>query len=491
MDSSSPLHVLMFPYLAFGHISPFLQLARKLCAAGDVRITFLSAAANLSRIQSLLPALPSVTVVPLQLPALPGLPAGAESTADLPADSPAVELLKLAVDGTRPQVELLLRELRPHLAVFDFGMHWLPAVAEPLGVRTVFFSVFAAVSTAYFTVPARRLHGPNPTLEDLKAPPTGFPAGDASSIRSVPYYQAANFLYIFKSFNGGPCLYERVVKCIESCSAIMAKTSVEMEGPYIDYVERQFGKPMLLTGPLAPEPPKGKLETRWAKWLGGFPKGAVVFSSFGSETFLTDDGARELLLGLEMSGLPFLVVLNFPAKRVPGGTNLPGGGGAEEELRKRLPEGFEERVQGRGIVHSGWVQQQHILRHESVGCFVCHAGLSSVMEGVVAGCRLVMMPQKGDQYVNAKLFAGDLGIGVEVERRDEDGWFAREAVFAAVRKVMPPPVMTEEDEEESENGMWKKVKEKHGKWREFLMNKELQDGYVVELVERMRKLANA
>ncbi|RWW22664.1 hypothetical protein BHE74_00005372 [Ensete ventricosum] len=468
---NSNLHVVMFPYLAFGHISPFLQLAHKIssCAAsGGVRVTFLSAAANVPRIESLLPASTSISVVPLHLPAVPGLPPGVESTADLPPTSPAAELLKLAVDGTRPQVESLLRELRPHLAIFDFGMQWLPEVAEPLGVRTLFFSVFAAVSTAYLTVPARRLHGPAPTLGNIMAPPPGFPSA-ASSIRSVPAYQAADFLYIFKSFGGGACVYERVVKCIESCSAIIAKTCTEMEGPYIDYVERQFRKPMLLAGPVVPDAPEGELEARWAKWLGGFAEGTVVFSSFGSETFLTDEGERELLLGLEMTGMPFLVVLNRPKS----GTN-----GEQEEVRTRLPKGFEERVKGRGMVHSGWVQQQHILRHKSVGCFVCHAGLSSVMEGVAAGCQLAMMPQKGDQYLNAALFAGDLGMGVEVEREGEGGSFTRESVCAAVRKLMAAEAEAE-------------VRKKHGKWREFLLDKELQDGFTAKLVERLRELANA
>ncbi|XP_074571638.1 anthocyanidin-3-O-glucoside rhamnosyltransferase-like [Curcuma longa] len=459
-SSPEPLHVLMFPYLAFGHISPFIQLATKIsaAAAGNIHVTFLSAASNVARIRSLIPSSSSVSVVALRLPAVPGLPPGAESTADLPSDSPAVELLKLAVDGTRPQVDAILRELRPHVAVFDFAMQWLPEVAEPLGVRSVFFSVFAAVSTAYLTVPARRLHGPNPSVEDLKSPPAKFP--EASSIRGVPAYQAADFLYIFRTF-AGASVFERVLACMSGSSAIMAKTCAEMEGPYVDYVAKEHGKPVLLAGPITPEPPTGELDPRWVEWLGGFPAGAVVFSSFGSETFLSEEGVRELLLGLEMTGMPFLAVLN-PAK------------GEEGKVGRLLPEGWAERVKGRGLVHSGWVQQQHILRHDSVGVFLCHAGLSSVMEAVAAGCRLAMLPQKGDQYLNARLFAGDMGIGVEVERREEDGGFTREAVCAAVREV------TASEE----------VKEKHSKWREFLLDKEAQEGFAAGLLDGLRKLAN-
>ncbi|CAD5170974.1 unnamed protein product [Musa acuminata subsp. malaccensis] len=175
----------MFPYLAFGHINPLLQLARSPCATGSgVRITFLSANANVPQIESLLPASMSTSVVLIHLSAVLGLPLGVDSTADLSPASPAAKLLKPAVDGTRPQVESLLRELRPHLVVFDFGMQWLPEVAEPLDVWTLFFFfVFVVISTAYLTAPARRVHGPAPTLDDIMSPPPGFPPSLCSNGR--------------------------------------------------------------------------------------------------------------------------------------------------------------------------------------------------------------------------------------------------------------------------------------------------------------------
>ncbi|XP_044460123.1 UDP-glycosyltransferase 79A2-like [Triticum aestivum] len=135
-----------------------------------------------------------------------------------------------------------------------------------------------------------------------------------------------------------------------------------------------------------------ELEERWAKWLSSFPDSVVVFASFGSETFLPAAAAAELLLGLESTNRPFFVVLNFPKCT-----------DTEAELAKCTPPGFAERTKVRGVVHTGWVQQQHILHHRAVGCFVNHAGLSSVVEGqgLVASCRLVLPPMKGDQYLNA------------------------------------------------------------------------------------------
>ncbi|XP_008778568.2 anthocyanidin-3-O-glucoside rhamnosyltransferase-like [Phoenix dactylifera] len=469
--TNSPLHVLLFPWPAFGHISPFIQLARKLSTTGGaaIRISFLSIAGNIPRIATLLPSDHSIAIIPLDLPQVPGLPADATSTADMtPA---AAELLKLAVDLTKPQVESLLRHLRPHFVFFDFAMQWLPSLAHSMGIKSLHFSIFATICAAYNIVPSRRLHGPNPSVDDLKNPPDGFPS--TSSVSTIPSYQAADFLYLFKRFDNGPCVYDRVVACLDGCTAVVAKTCMELEGQYIAYVESQFQKPFLLAGPLVPEPPSGELEERRARWLDGFPEESVVFSSFGSETFLSDEGVKELVLGLEMTGLPFFVVLNFPKNSE--------GREEEEELRRKLPEGFGERVKGRGVLHRGWVQQQHILRHKSVGCFVCHAGMSSVMEGVMAGCQLVMLPQKGDQYLNAALFARDLEIGVEVERRGEDGVFGREGVCKAVRKVM-----TETGEESG-----RRVRENHRKLKEFLMDEEVQEKFMVDMLEKLKELAIA
>lgn len=44
------LDVVMFPWLAFGHMIPFLQLSKRLAARGHA-VTFLSTPRNLARLQ--------------------------------------------------------------------------------------------------------------------------------------------------------------------------------------------------------------------------------------------------------------------------------------------------------------------------------------------------------------------------------------------------------------------------------------------------------
>ncbi|PKA61248.1 Anthocyanidin 3-O-glucosyltransferase [Apostasia shenzhenica] len=445
------LHVVFVPFVAFGHISPFLHLSGKISAVAGVRVTFLTTPANVPRITSLLPSSHSIFILTVPLPSVPGLDCGAESTADTHPDT--AELLKLAVDHMKPQIAAILSDLRPDFVIFDFAQPWIPSIAHPLGIKTLFFSVFSAASTAYLTVPSRRTSAAG----NLKRPPTGFPTSTALSA-GVPSYQAADFAYLFKNLAVGEhTVYDRVLAGLTGCSAVVAKTCLEMEEPYIRYVEAQLGKPILLAGPVVPELPSGELDHQWAEFLSRFSESSVIFCSFGSETFLSDEAVTELLLGLEMTGMPFLAVLN----RLADGD--------------KLPEGFELRVSGRGVVREGWAPQQLILRHRSVGCFVNHGGLSSLTEGVVAGRRLVMIPQKGDQFLNAKLFAGDLGIGVEVEREEEGGGFGRAAVRDAVVKAM------EEDDEA--RGRFEKL-------RRFLMDAAVQKGFIAEFVEKLRELAN-
>ncbi|KAG5035716.1 hypothetical protein JHK87_010626 [Glycine soja] len=48
-----------------------------------------------------------------------------------------------------------------------------------------------------------------------------------------------------------------------------------------------------------------------------------------------------------------------------------------EAIESALPEGFNERTNGRGVVHGDWVQQLLILSHPSVGCFVTHSAIAA------------------------------------------------------------------------------------------------------------------
>nr|TKV91853.1 hypothetical protein SEVIR_9G125000v2 [Setaria viridis] len=98
-SSRQRMHVVIFPWLAFGHLLPGLELvAQRLASRGHRASSLVSTPRNLARLPPLPAALaPRVDLVPLPLPRLDGLPDGAESTNDVPFG--AFELHREAFDG--------------------------------------------------------------------------------------------------------------------------------------------------------------------------------------------------------------------------------------------------------------------------------------------------------------------------------------------------------------------------------------------------------
>lgn len=211
-----------------------------------------------------------------------------------------------------------------------------------------------------------------------------------------------------------------------------------------------------------PEPPTTTLEEQWAKWLDGFKPNTVIFCAFGSECMLKKDQFQELVLGFELTGLPFLAALKPPM--------------GADNIESALGEGFKERTQGKGVVHGGWIQQQLILAHPSVGCFVTHCGFGSLSESLVNECQLVLLPQVGDQIINARLMGRDLKVGVEVEK-GEDGAFTKDTVCKAILSVM-----------EVDSKVGKEVRENHAKFRELLTRKGLENSYIDEFIQKLQGL---
>mgnify|MGYP003703061959 CR=1 FL=1 len=135
----------MFPWLAFGHMIPFLELAKRLARRG-LAVTFVSTPRNAARLGAIPPALSAhLRVVPLDLPAVDGLPEGAESTADAPPEK--VGLLKKAFDGLAAPFAGFVAEAcaaghgestptaagfsrKPDWIILDFAQNWVWPIAE-------------------------------------------------------------------------------------------------------------------------------------------------------------------------------------------------------------------------------------------------------------------------------------------------------------------------------------------------------------------------
>ncbi|CAN7122333.1 unnamed protein product [Brassica rapa subsp. narinosa] len=147
-------------------------------------------------------------------------------------------------------------------------------------------------------------------------------------------------------------------------------------------------------------------------------------------------------------------------------------------IQEALPEGFQERVKGRGVVWGEWVHQPLILAHPSVGCFVSHCGFGSMWESLMSDCQIVLLPLLSDQILNTRLMTEELEVSVEVPR-EETGWFSKESLSAAIISVM---------DEDSELGNL--VRRNHSKLKEVLVSPGLLTGYTDKFVEALQDLVN-
>ncbi|KAK4485437.1 hypothetical protein RD792_008077 [Penstemon davidsonii] len=142
-----------------------------------------------------------------------------------------------------------------------------------------------------------------------------------------------------------------------------------------------------------------------------------LFMLFGTSTSMSDEEIEELALGLEQSKQRFLWVLRDADK----GNVFHG-----EARRGKLPEGFEERVKGVGIVVRDWAPQIEILAHESTGGFMSHCGWNSCIESITMGVPVAAWPMHSDQPRNTVLVTEVLKIGLVVRE-----WTHREELVKA------------------------------------------------------------
>lgn len=420
MLGNNKLHIAMFPWLAFGHIIPFLDYSKFLAEKGH-KITFISTPRNIDRLPKIPPSLlDSITFLKLSLPQTDGLPPNAEATMDVHTDD--VPFLKKAYDGLEPELSRFLEKSVPDLIMYDFSPYWLPEIAARLGISRVFFSIFNAWFFAFFGPTDFMINGTDPRkkAEEFMVPPKWVPFENKVAYRlfEVTWFRSSG-----KENVSGVSDTYRAGKVISGSEAMFIRHSPEFQGEWLDLLEELYRKPVIPLGLMPPATDNDESNETWVSiktWLESQNKGSVVYVALGSEVVLTQTQLSELALGLELSGVPFFWVFRKPAW-------------SKEAVE--LPEGYEERVKGRGLVWKRWVPQLKILSHDSVGGFLTHCGWSSNIEGLMLGHPLIMLPFLVDQGLNARVME-DIKVGVEVPRDEEDGSYTKESLADTVKLIM-------------------------------------------------------
>ncbi|XP_072994897.1 UDP-glycosyltransferase 73C6-like [Typha latifolia] len=426
--SSNPqTHVVIVPLMAQGHLIPAMDIATLLASRG-VLVTVVTTPVNSARFLS--------AHLPFRLAELPfpassvGLPDGCENL-DLLHNEDHFVLFFQATALLRNPLASLLRQCQPlpTCLISDMCHPWTKDVASDLKIpRLIFHGTSCFALLCYH---AARTHGL------LKNP-------EPFVIPEIPHHIVATnnevaFWFVDQRWEE---LNTKTLESEEATDGFVLNSFDFLEGASIAKYIESVNKKVFCIGPLclsskdlAAHVRRGGQasvdEQKCVDWLNGKKPRSVIYVSFGSLTYLFPNQLIEIGMGLEASGVPFILVIKNTEASPP--------------VRRWLSEeGFEERNKETGMVIKGWAPQALILSHPAVGGYVTHCGWNSVLEGVSAGLPAIAWPHFADQLLNKRLVVDVLGIGVDAGVRKEQGIMAdkpveavgREEVEKAVRELM-------------------------------------------------------
>ncbi|XP_017970670.1 PREDICTED: scopoletin glucosyltransferase [Theobroma cacao] len=440
MGSEIPqVHIFFFPIMAQGHVIPTVDMA-KLFATRGVKTTIITTPANASffskTIQRSKESGLDVDVKILKdSTEEAGLPEGCENADLLPTsrDEPkdiVSKFFKAKVMLQEP-LERLLQECKPDCLVAHMFFPWATDAADKFGIpRLVFYgvSVFSTCAMECMTLYEPHKHVES-EFEQFVVP--NLPGDIKLSKKQLPDYVKESVETDFT----------KMLKASKESElrsyGVIFNSFYELEDMYADYYKNVLGRKAWHIGPVSlcnraieDKAERGKKsavdEHECSKWLDSRKPNSVVYVCFGSMANFNSAQLKEIAMGLETSGQQFIWVVRKEKSN------------AEEE--DWLPEGFEKRMEGKGLIIRGWAPQILILDHEAVGGFVTHCGWNSTLEGISAGVPMITWPVSAEQFYNEKFVTEILKIGVAVGVQQwvstVGDFVKREAIEKAVKKIM-------------------------------------------------------
>lgn len=414
MEMASQPHVVVMPFPSKGHSTPFLHFAAKLTALG-VTITFVNSYEHVQPqdFQSI-GGLEQMKVVKIGGPVLPG-------------DDIAKPLPMMAASERITQdLEDLLEKLvytpglpRPAALICDVFFGWTQDVADK----------FKIPKYLLFTSPSSLLALMSyvPTLLKLGRLPVGFePFSDIPGVASLKAAEMPSMMLDHKSIPEAYAFFLRHCDRLPDARGVLVNTFEDLEHRTLECIrERIYGetsrlgkRSVLTIGPLLPAvyfEDNSKVSesnqedtAEYLKWLDLQPEHSVLVISFGSFSSLRANQVTALANGLLESGQTFLYVCRPPAA-------VDGSKPIDSTLKplQYLPEDYEERIKGQGVIVPGWIHQLGVLSHPAVGGFLTHCGWNSILESLCRGVPLLAWPLHGEQRMNKRFVVDEAKVALE------------------------------------------------------------------------------
>ncbi|KAI3986936.1 hypothetical protein MKX01_039871 [Papaver californicum] len=429
MDSEADhqLHIFFFPFVAYGHMIPTIDIA-KLFAARGVKTTIILTPLNASVLSDSVDRERSlgldIHIQVIKFPAVEaGLPEGLESCDDMTSPE-MVPKLFIAVKMLQEPLEQLIEEHQPDSVVADMFLPFATDAASKYGIPRFVFHGTSFYSQCVEESLIR--HKPYVGITSDREP---------FLVPGLPDKIEMNRLQLnehLKAENGFFTEVRDLFRDAEQRSyGILVNSFKELEPAYAVHYDKVMGKRAWAVGPVSlrnrdniDKVQRGKKtaidEHFILNWLDSKKPNSVLYICFGSMSRFGKAQLLEIAAGLEDSGTSFIWVVRAIKK---------------EEEEGFLPTGFEDRMDGKGLIIREWAPQVLILDHPAVGGFMTHCGWNSILEGLSAGVPTVTWPLFAEQFHNENFITQVLKIGIRVGVEKWHSWMEAEDVGARKEKI--------------------------------------------------------
>ncbi|XP_057420840.1 scopoletin glucosyltransferase-like [Lotus japonicus] len=433
------LHIFFFPFPAPGHIIPTVDMA-KLFASKGVKATIITTPLNAILISKAIEkSKTSSNLIHIQTIGFPcedaGLPKGCENIDSLPSPE-FFPTFFIATKMLQDPLETLLLQQHPDCVIADMFFPWATDSAAKFGIPRLVFHGTSFISLC--ATECMRLYKP---WKNVSSDTETFVIPELPGEIKLTRLQLPPFPINDEKPSEFASLLEEAKESELRSFGVVVNSFHELEEVYADHYRKVLGRKAWHIGPLSlicnrdmeEKANRGKEVTidehECLKWLDTKKPNSVVYICFGSMLSFSSSQLREIAVGLDASGKQFLWVVRKSKSEQKVG----------EEW---LPEDFEKRLEGKGLIIRGWAPQVLILEHEAIGAFVTHCGWNSTLEGVAAGVPMVTWPIAAEQFYNEKLVTEVLKIGVPVGAKKwgrmvlEGDGVKSDAVEKGVKRIM-------------------------------------------------------
>ncbi|KAH9851061.1 UDP-Glycosyltransferase/glycogen phosphorylase [Lenzites betulinus] len=433
--SAAPKHLVAFPYQAWGHARPLINLSARLVKLKNINITFLSTDAFYDRAVSEL-ARSFVEGEEEYAKRIRVASVGATngldfSTIDTSFNSMWLQLVAGEAIVCKKTGNTLDPLPKPDALLIDFfAVHPTRAIRKLSGKSIKIFSWMpGSTYAAFYLFGPKKLGGRGSQLADIEAEAqrtgrpipdvaveyTYVPKGEVVRIPAMP--PMYDYEYHPQEFPAPNELvgnvFAHVYDTLEECDGMLIITPEPYEPDAVAAVRKWYaetGRPAYVCGPLLPpgsatatanEKQQSKESVQIQEFLDKTLKTdgekSLLYISFGSMFWpvLTPEKVWAFLDVVMELNIPFILSHASPMAVVP------------EEVKEKV------KAYGRGVL-SPWSPQQTILEHPATGWFVAHGGHNGVTEAICAGVPFILWPFTGDQPTNAVHISETLQIGYEL-----------------------------------------------------------------------------